>query len=84
MSLTLKEILFYINQRIKMILQYNIQLLHILSNIKEKNNKYTLYCILQFKYCDQFYEFKYNNIIETNNIKKARIYLEYILPSNSF
>jgi hypothetical protein len=61
-----------------MILQYNIQLLHILSNIKEKNNKYTLYCILQFKYCDQFYEFKYNNIIETNKESLENFLIKYL------
>jgi hypothetical protein len=43
MSLTLKEILLYNNQRIKMLLQNNIQLLEILSNIKQKDKEYKLY-----------------------------------------
>jgi hypothetical protein len=78
MSLTLKEILLYINQRIKMNLQQNIQLLEIFSNIKEKNNEYKLYCNIKFKYCNQNYVFRYENIIEQNKDSIEKFLINYL------
>lgn len=78
MSLTLKEILLYINQRIKMNLQQNIQLLEIFSNIKEKNNEYKLYCNIKFKYCNKNYVFRYENIIEQNKDSIEKFLINYL------
>lgn len=75
MSLTLKEILLYNNQRIKMLLQKNIQLLEILSNIKQKDNEYKLYSLIKFQYNKKNYSFNFELIIEKNK-ESLEIYLD--------
>jgi hypothetical protein len=75
MSLTLKEILLYNNQRIKMLLQNNIQLLEILSNIKQKDKEYKLYSLIKFQYNKKKYSFNFVHIIEKNK-DSLEIYLD--------
>ena len=74
MSLTLKEILLYNNQRIKMLLQNNIQLLEILSNIKQKDKEYKLYSLIKFQYNKKKYSFNFVHIIEKNKEVKGIIH----------
>lgn len=69
-SLTLKEILLYINIRIKMILQKNITLLLISSNILYKENNEFISIEIKYKFLKKIYTFSFIDIIIEEKITK--------------
>jgi hypothetical protein len=74
-SLTLKEILLYVNIRIRMVLQKNIILLSISSNIiYRKNNKF-LNIEIKYKFLKKNYTFNFIEIIKIEKITKSLLEL---------
>jgi hypothetical protein len=70
LSVTLKEILLYVNIRIKMILQNNIILLYISSNIIYKENNKFLTIEIKYKFLKKIYTYSFIDIIIKEKITK--------------
>lgn len=76
-NLTLKEILIYINMRVKMILK-NINLLTISTNIGYKKNKKFLFIMIEYIYFNKKYKFEYIELMTHSEINKKEILDLYI------